>query len=74
MQLIFKKTNLSILLLFLMSIVCAQDNLNNIKSKQLNEELPDPNVYRNSSGALEYEYYQQKADNVEKNISITYLS
>ena len=62
MQLILKKTNLSILLLFLTSLVCAQDNLNNSKFKQLYEELPTPNVYRTASGAPGHEYYQQKAD------------
>ena len=56
------KTNLSILLLFLTSLVCAQDNLNNSKFKQLYEELPTPNVYRTASGAPGHEYYQQKAD------------
>ena len=62
MQLILKKTNLAILLLFLTSLVCAQDNLNNSKFKQLYEELPTPNVYRTASGAPGHEYYQQKAD------------
>ena len=62
MKLILKKTNLSILLLFLTSLVCAQDNLNNSKFKQLYEELPTPNVYRTASGAPGHEYYQQKAD------------
>jgi len=75
MQLIFKKFNLFFILLFLTSYVCAQDNLNNSKFKQLYEELPTPNVYRTASGAPGHEYYQQKADYVinveldeEKNI------
>jgi hypothetical protein len=62
MKRILKKINLSILLLFLTSLVCAQDNLNNSKFKQLYEELPTPNVYRTASGAPGHEYYQQKAD------------
>jgi len=75
MQLILKKFNLFFILLFLTSYVCAQDNLNNSKFKQLYEELPTPNVYRTASGAPGHEYYQQKADYVinveldeEKNI------
>ena len=62
MQLILKKFNLFFILLFLTSYVCAQDNLNNSKFKQLYEELPTPNVYRTASGAPGHEYYQQKAD------------
>ena len=62
MQLIQKKINLFILFLFLTPYICAQDNLNNSKFKQLYEELPTPNVYRTASGAPGHEYYQQKAD------------
>jgi hypothetical protein len=62
MQLIQKKINLFILFLFLTPCICAQDNLNNSKFKQLYEELPTPNVYRTASGAPGHEYYQQKAD------------
>ena len=75
MQLILKKFNLFFILVLLTSYVCAQDNLNNSKFKQLYEELPTPNVYRTASGAPGHEYYQQKADYVinveldeEKNI------
>ena len=57
-----RKLNLITLLLCLISFVYAQDNLNNSKFKQLNEELPTPNVYRTASGAPGHEYYQQKAD------------
>ena len=86
MQSIQKKINLFILFLFLTPYICAQDNLNNSKFKQLYEELPTPNVYRTASGAPGHEYYQQKADyeiNVEldeeKNIlkgneTITYFN
>ena len=62
MQLIQKKINLFILFLFLTTCICAQDNLNNSKFKQLYEKLPTPNVYRTASGAPGHEYYQQKAD------------
>ena len=62
MQLIQKKINFFILFLFLAPYMCAQDNLNNSKFKQLYEELPTPNVYRTASGAPGHEYYQQKAD------------
>ena len=62
MQLIQKKINFFILFLFLTPYICAQDNLNNSKFKQLYEELPTPNVYRTASGAPGHEYYQQKAD------------
>ncbi|WP_044203918.1 M1 family metallopeptidase [Flammeovirga sp. OC4] len=37
---------------------------NNNKFKQLDEELPTPNVYRTGSGAPGHEYWQQKADYV----------
>ena len=62
MQSIQNKINLFILFLFLTPYICAQDNLNNSKFKQLYEELPTPNVYRTASGAPGHEYYQQKAD------------
>jgi len=62
MQLIQKKINFFILFLFLTPYMCAQDNLNNSKFKQLYEKLPTPNVYRTASGAPGHEYYQQKAD------------
>ena len=62
MLLLQKKLNFFILFLFLTPYIFAQDNLNNSKFKQLNEELPTPNVYRTASGAPGHEYYQQKAD------------
>ena len=62
MQFIQKKINIFILFLFLTPYICAQNNLNNSKFKQLYEELPTPNVYRTASGAPGHEYYQQKAD------------
>jgi len=38
------------------------DNYNQNKFRQLHEELPSPNVYRNASGAPGHEYWQQRAD------------
>ena len=37
-------------------------NMNYNKFKQLNEELPTPNVYRTASGAPGEEYYQNYAN------------
>ncbi|NEN23905.1 M1 family metallopeptidase [Cryomorpha ignava] len=42
--------------------VNAQKNYNTNKFKQLNEELPTPNVYRTASGAPGAQYWQQRAD------------
>lgn len=51
----------------LFSLLClfssAQvESYNHNKFKQLNEELPTPNVYRTASGAPGHEYWQQRAD------------
>ena len=43
-------------------LVIGQENYNNNKFKQLHEELPTPNSYRNASGAPGHEYWQQKVD------------
>ncbi|MEX2380632.1 MAG: M1 family metallopeptidase, partial [Vicingaceae bacterium] len=40
----------------------AQENTNKNKFRQLNEELPTPNVYRTASGMPGHQYYQQQAD------------
>ncbi|TNE29510.1 MAG: M1 family peptidase, partial [Bacteroidetes bacterium] len=40
----------------------AQENTNQSLFRQLGQELPTPNVYRNGAGAPGHEYYQQKAD------------
>ena len=54
---------LSLSLIFCTTIMWAQnDNLNTNKFKQLGQELPTPNVYRNAAGAPGHEYWQQKAD------------
>ena len=40
----------------------AQKNTNENKFRQLGQELPTPNVYRNASGAPGHAYWQQQAD------------
>ncbi|MEM9919245.1 MAG: M1 family metallopeptidase [Bacteroidota bacterium] len=40
----------------------AQENTNKNKFRQLGQELPTPNVYRNAAGAPGHAYWQQKAD------------
>jgi peptidase M1-like protein len=40
----------------------AQENTNQNPFRQLGQELPTPNVYRNAAGAPGYAYWQQKAD------------
>ena len=44
------------------SVVWGQENINLNKFRQLKQELPTPNVYRNAAGAPGHEYWQQKAD------------
>jgi aminopeptidase N len=54
---------LSSLFLGLLGQLIAQNqSYNGDKFKQLKEELPTPNSYRNAAGAPGHEYYQQKAD------------
>ena len=55
---------LSLSLVFCTTIWAQKDNLNTNKFKQLGQELPTPNVYRNAAGAPGHEYWQQKADYV----------
>ncbi|MEL6820573.1 MAG: M1 family metallopeptidase [Calditrichota bacterium] len=40
----------------------AQENINNNKFRQLGQELPTPNSYRNAAGAPGHAYWQQRAD------------
>ncbi|MEH0156045.1 M1 family metallopeptidase [Limibacter armeniacum] len=47
--------------IFSVTLSFAQ-NYNTSKFKQLDEELPTPNVYRTGSGAPGHEYWQQRAD------------
>lgn len=42
----------------------AQENTNMNKFRQLGQELPTPNVYRNAAGAPGHAYWQQQADYV----------
>lgn len=46
----------------LMAGAAYAQNVNTSKFKQLGQELPTPNVYRNAAGAPGHEYYQQQAD------------
>ncbi len=43
-------------------LLIAQPTTDHNKFRQLNEELPTPNVYRTGSGAPGHEYWQQRAD------------
>lgn len=40
----------------------GQSNTNTNKFRQLGQDLPTPNVYRNGAGAPGHEYYQNRAD------------
>jgi len=56
-----------LLLLTLVASLCVvgyaqQENTNKNKFRQLYNELPTPNVYRNAAGAPGHEYWQQRAD------------
>jgi len=53
---------LTLLLIFAMSSLVAQENINNNKFRQLDNDLPTPNSYRSASGAPGHEYWQQRAD------------
>ena len=50
------------LLLLLPPIATAQRYGSEDKFRQLGEELPTPNVYRNAAGAPGHQYWQQRAD------------
>ena len=57
------KNIITLFILFLsVGIMAQQENLNNNKFKQLQQELPTPNTYRNASGAPGVDYWQMKAD------------
>ncbi len=53
-----------LMILGCISFSIAQENTNQNKFRQLGQELPTPNVYRNASGAPGHQYWQQKADYV----------
>ncbi len=57
---------LVLILLLSQTVSFAQKNTNTNKFKQLDTELPTPNVYRTGSGAPGAQYWQQKADYVMK--------
>jgi len=62
---ILKKISLLTMLLILGTSLWAQNpNENYNRFKQLTEELPSPNSYRNGSGQPGHEYFQQQADYV----------
>ena len=55
------------IILFFVFAICSQyantqENLNQNAFKQLKQELPTPNSYRNASGAPGTDYWQQQAD------------
>ena len=54
----------SIVILASLNTILAQNvpNTNQNKFRQLGQELPTPNTYRNAAGAPGHEYWQQKAD------------
>ena len=55
--------NLILLIFTLASIsLMAQDNTNQNKFRQLGQDLPTPNNYRNAAGAPGPDYWQQKVD------------
>ena len=62
MQKIFYKVFILMVLGFFCQISQGQENINLNKFRQLKQELPTPNVYRNGAGAPGHEYWQQKAD------------
>ena len=47
---------------FLAALTQGQDNTNQNKFRQLGQELPTPNDYRNASGAPGVNYWQQQVD------------
>lgn len=54
---------LTTLFLFCLSSSFGQEeSVNKSKFRQLYQELPTPNVYRNAAGAPGHQYWQQKAD------------
>lgn len=47
---------------FCLAVLIGQSNLNTNPFKQLGQELPSPNDYRNAAGAPGHGYWQQKAN------------
>jgi hypothetical protein len=50
--------------LFLLTATLSSNAQDRSKFRQLQQDLPTPNVYRTASGAPGHQYYQQKADYV----------
>ncbi len=57
-----KKYTLAFICLSFFMTSFGQENTNTNKFKQLGQELPSPNMYRNASGAPGHLYWQQQAD------------
>ena len=53
---------ITLLLCCLSSSFGQEESINKNKFRQLYQELPTPNVYRNAAGAPGHQYWQQKAD------------
>ncbi len=52
----------SFLCVLALSAAAQEENVNKNKFRQMYNELPTPNVYRNAAGAPGHEYWQQRAD------------
>ena len=59
---IILQTILSLVLIFVSAQEKQGGHYNNSMYKELDSELPTPNVYRTAAGAPGHEYYQQQAD------------
>ncbi|MEM1122147.1 MAG: M1 family metallopeptidase [Bacteroidota bacterium] len=57
-----KRLGLVLSLALISVFLYAQKNINDNKFRQLGQELPTPNSYRNAAGAPGHEYWQQQAD------------
>lgn len=53
---------LFLLLAFSSAVVAQTENINHNPFRQLYDQLPTPNVYRNAAGAPGHQYWQQRAD------------
>lgn len=62
MQMIKNLIGLLCATLLFTTLQAQTENTNQNKFRQLGQELPTPNVYRNAAGAPGHQYYQQKAD------------
>jgi len=57
-----KRLGLVLFLALTSVFIYAQKNINDNKFRQLGQELPTPNIYRNAAGAPGHAYWQQQAD------------